>query len=148
MYKNVTIYENFETKLFYPANKTTSFMAEGYRGFYTIIDVTSIDDKMFALLEHNELGEESMLVAYLGRGVAKKILVMEKYDRSKIDTNLKEGAQKIIFIPQEHIITDEVFDSLTSVLYELDMAAACNTTKTWSDDDINAENEIIGGIIK
>ena len=43
----------------YPLDKRTDIKCEGYRGYYTIIDAAIYDGRVYALLEHNDYGDET-----------------------------------------------------------------------------------------
>ena len=129
----------------YPANDHTTFMV-GDRGFYTIIDVVTIKNKMYALLEHNIYGEEDCIVVFLGRGEENNILILEKYNHKSIDVHLCQNAQKIIYIPLNRIIIDNVYDDIVSMFKEEGYSE--NEIVLWSSREINDEATFAGGIIK
>ena len=129
----------------YPANDHTTFMV-GDKGFYTIIDVVTIRNKMCALLEHNVFGEEDCIVVLLGRGEETNVWVLEKYNHKSIDVHLSQNAQKVIYIPPDRIIMDNVYDDIVSMFEEEGYDR--NEIILWSSEEINDEAVFSGGIIK
>lgn len=129
----------------YPANDHTTFMV-GDRGFYTIIDVVTIRNKMCALLEHNVFGEEDCIVVLLGRGEETNVWILEKYNHKSIDVHLSQYAQKVIYIPSDRIIIDNVYDDIVSMFEEEGYDR--NEIILWSSEEINNEAVFSGGIIK
>ena len=148
MFKYVKISDTETAPVFYPADRHTSFKVEGRPGFYTIIDVVSAGQKIFALLESNTLGEEDTVIVSFGHGCQKNIWVLEKYNHSDIDVNLKDKAAKVIFIPHYAMVTDEVYDSLSEVLLEDGIIDPAEYITNWKEKEIDNRSIDQGGIIR
>lgn len=135
--------------LAYPADSHTAFYIEGRDAFYSIIDVVSADNKIFALLENNELGEEDVVAVYLGHGDNPNVYLMERYNRKQIKSGLTGGSTQVIFLFKEQITTDEVYDDLKTVLIEEEaIFPFYQTIVQWDIKDIDKETLLQGGIIK
>ena len=148
MFKRVKFSWDSEHELFYPADKHTAFYIGGRNAFYTIIDVVSSDNDLFAMLENNELGEEDIIIVKLGSGVNPNIYLLEKYNRRPIPSGLTGGSRQAILLFKEQIITEEVYDDLKTVLIEDGIISPeYQHIEEWSEKDINKES-LIGGIIK
>lgn len=135
--------------LAYPADSHTAFYIEGRDAFYSIIDVVSADNKMFALLENNELGEEDVVVVYLGHGDNPNVYLMERYNRKQIKSGLTGGSKQVIFLFKEQVVTDEVYDDLRTVLTEEEVILPFyQKIEQWDIKDIDKETLLQGGVIK
>lgn len=137
---------NCEYELSYPANRYTSFYIEGRDSYYTIIDVLSEDNHIFALLENNELGEDDSIIVVLN---PRNVYTIERYDHKPINTGLSEKASKAIFILESQIVTDRIYDDIKTVLTEecLINEEAFNVIE-WDDKDIDKETLFQGGLVK
>lgn len=154
MYKQILLNDK-TVELSYPANMITSFYMDGaLYPYYTIIAVVSIGNKMYAMLENNEVGEDDCPVVYLGKGQCTNCLVMERYNREEIDVNLSNKAERVIFIPTKNIIIEQAYDNLYNILCEEgyikdnNQLDESNKVYCWNEEDINKESFIEGGLIK
>ena len=146
MYKEV-LYQGEKLNLSYPADERTSFRIDGIDDFYTIIEIASVGDCIFAILESNTLGEDSMQPVFLGKSGRINILTIQKLNCERIDTNRKEKAEKVIFIKSAQIISDTVYDSLAAMLEE-EFEYDKDEIIEWDNEDINKESILQGGIIR
>ena len=149
MFKEIKLEWDKVRQLSYPANSHTAFYIEGRDAFYSIIDVVSADNKIFALLENNDLGEEDVVAVCLGDGSKPNVYLMERYDRKQIKSGLTGGSQQVIFLFKEQITTDEVYDDLRTVLVEEEIILPFyQKIEQWDIKDIDKETLFQGGIIK
>lgn len=148
MFKQVKFTWDEEHELFYPADEHTAFYVEGRDDFYSIIDVVSSDNELFARLESNSLGEEDVIIVRLANGVKPNVYLLEKYNHGQINSGLTGGSRQVIFLFKEQIVTDEVYDDLKTVLIEEEITTPMyHHIEEWTDEDINKKS-FIGGIIK
>ena len=148
MFKRVKFDWDSEHELFYPADKHTAFYVEGYNACYSIIDVLSSDNDIYALLENNELGEEDLLIVKLGSGVNPNCYILEHYNRNPIKTGLSEDARQVIFLLCIQVVTNEVYDDLETVLIEDEIISPeYMHIEIWTEKDINKKS-LTGGIIR
>ena len=149
MFKRVKFSWDSEHELFYPADKHTAFYIEGYGAYYSIIDVLSSDNDIYALLENNELGEEDLCIVKLGSGTNPNCYLLEYYNRNLLKTGLSEDARQVIFLLSTQVVTNEVYDDLMTVLVEDEIISPeYNHIEMWSDEDINKKSLTGGGIIR
>lgn len=146
MHKEV-IYRETKLNLSYPADERTSFKIDGIDDFYTIIEVASVGDRIFAVLESNTLGEDSMQPVFLGKSGRIDMLTIQKLNSEKIDTNLNEKAEKVIFIKSAQRISDTAYDSLAAMLEE-EFGYDKNEIIEWDDEDVNKNPILSGGNVR
>ena len=92
----------------YPLDKKSNFKCEGYRGFWTIIDAVTYENRVYVMLEHNTYGDESPFILAILPSSCLRWYVVEKMN----------GKQEKYFFIREHDILNEGWDGIEHLIID------------------------------
>lgn len=112
----------------YPLDKATNFKCEGYRGFYTIIDVATYHNEVHVFLEHNTYGDEAPLLLAVLPLACLRWYIFEK----------PSGKQEKYFFIRERDILEESYDTISIAIDDhYNGTVELDEIDIWTDEEIN-----------
>ena len=128
-------FDNFTQKFL--ATSKTYIKVEGHRGYFHILDVATVGDDIYVLLEHNVYGDEANLLV-ITLPTSAWPLIISRSNGVEINVGLGETARYAIFIP-ENLILAETYDDIITTLQDNDIVDESHAAILWSDEEIDTE---------
>lgn len=112
----------------YPLDSKSNFKCEGYRGFYTMIDVATYRNEVHVFLEHNTYGDEAPLLLVVLPLACLRWYIFEK----------PSGKQEKYFFIRERDILEESYDTMSIAIDDhYDNVVDIDDIEFWTDEEID-----------